>query len=154
MSPITLRRWHAYIGSFIAPSVLFFTLTGAVQLFSLHEAHGSYHPPIVLERLSSLHKDQVLNKHEAGEKHEKAEEAEDSRPAAGADAGPVSHESHEEEAARPATFALKVFFLVVATGLTVSTCFGIWMSLQTTRKGLPLTLLAGGTLLPIILLLI
>jgi hypothetical protein len=147
VSPITLRRWHSYIGSFVAPSVLFFTLTGAAQLFSLHEAHGSYHPPVLLERLSSLHKDQVLNKHKKGEK--------------GEDAGPASegensapHESHEEESVPAATFALKIFFLAVAASLTVSTCFGVWMSLQTPRKGLPLALLAAGTLLPIILLVI
>ena len=149
MSPITLRRWHNYIGSFVAPSVLFFTLTGAVQLFSLHEAHGRYHPPVLLERLSSLHKDQVLNKHEEGEK------GEDAGPAAGA-AGDNSgaHESHEEKSVAAATFALKIFFLVVALGLTLSTCFGVWMSLQTPRKGLPLALLLTGTLLPIILLVI
>jgi uncharacterized iron-regulated membrane protein len=41
----SVRRWHSYIGLFIAPSVLFFSLTGAVQLFSLHEAHGKYQPP-------------------------------------------------------------------------------------------------------------
>jgi hypothetical protein len=39
-----IRRWHSYIGLFIAPSVLFFSLTGAVQLFSLHEAHDKYQP--------------------------------------------------------------------------------------------------------------
>lgn len=56
----TIRRWHGYIGLFIGPSVLFFALTGAVQLFSLHEAHGSYQPPAIIEKLSSVHKDQVF----------------------------------------------------------------------------------------------
>jgi hypothetical protein len=149
VSPITLRRWHSYIGSFVAPSVLFFTLTGAVQLFSLHEAHGSYHPAVLLERLSSLHKDQVLNKHEKGEK------AKDAGPAPGAEGdNSAPHESHEEESVPAATFALKIFFLAVAASLTVSTCFGVWMSLQTPRRGVPLALLAAGTLLPIILLVI
>ena len=147
MSPITLRRWHSYIGSFVAPSVLFFTLTGALQLFSLHEDHGSYHAPVLLERLSSVHKDQVLNKHEEGEKHD------DARAAPASDGG-ASHEPREEESVSAATFALKIFFLIVALGLTVSTCFGVWMSLQTSRKRLPLALLAAGTLLPIILLVI
>lgn len=149
MSPITLRRWHSYIGSLVAPSVLFFTLTGAVQLFSLHEAHGRYDPPVLLERLSSLHKDQVLNKHKEGKK------GKDAGPAAGAESdNSAPHELHEEESVPAATFALKIFFLIVAASLTVSTCFGIWMSLQTPRKGLPLALLAAGTLLPIILLVI
>jgi hypothetical protein len=149
VNPITLRRWHGYIGSFVAPSVLFFTLTGAVQLFSLHEAHGNYHPPVLLERLSSVHKDQVLNK------HKKVEKSEAARPPAGSDGDTsASHESDEEESAPAATFALKIFFLLVALGLTLSTCFGVWMSLQTPRKGLPLALLLTGTLLPIILIMI
>jgi len=58
MNAITIRRWHSYIGLFIAPSVLFFSLTGAVQLFSLHEAHGNYQPFAIVEKLSSVHKDQ------------------------------------------------------------------------------------------------
>lgn len=147
MSPITLRRWHSYIGSFVAPSVLFFTLTGAIQLFSLHEDHGTYHAPVLLERLSSLHKDQVLNKHKGNEKHD------DAAPPAGSD-NSAPHESEEQKPVPAATFALKIFFLVVALGLTLSTCFGVWMSLQTPRKGLPLALLLTGTLLPIILLVI
>jgi hypothetical protein len=118
----------------------------------LHEAHGSYHPPILLERLSSVHKDQVLNKHEEGEKVEKAKDAVSAAAAEGNESAP--QESHEEDAESAATFSLKLFFLVVATGLTLSTCFGIWMSLQTPRKGLPLALLAAGTLLPVILLMI
>jgi hypothetical protein len=147
VSPVTLRRWHTYIGSFVAPSVLFFSLTGALQLFSLHEDHGTYHAPVLLERLSSLHKDQVLNKHEGGEKHD------DAQAAPASDSG-ASHEPQEDESPSAATFALKIFFLIVALGLTVSTCFGVWMSLKTSRKGLPLALLAAGTLLPIILLVI
>jgi hypothetical protein len=149
VSPITLRRWHSYIGAFVAPSVLFFTLTGALQLFSLHEDHGSYHAPVLLERLSSLHKDQVLDKH----KHEESAKGEDAGGSSGSHSDhEASREPHEEKSVAAATLALKFFFLAIALGLTLSTCFGVWMSLQTPRKGLPLALLLTGTLLPIILL--
>ena len=30
------RQWHLYLGTFFAPSILFFALTGALQLFGLH----------------------------------------------------------------------------------------------------------------------
>ena len=131
MSPLTLRRWHGYVGSFVAPTVLFFTLTGAVQLFNWHEAHGDYRPSFLLEDLSSVHKDQVLKR-----------DADDS-PA------------HEAEAVPPATFALKVFFFLIAIGVTLSTCVGAWMSItQTPRKGVAIALLVAGTLLPVILLLL
>src|ERR1700733_10596500 len=57
---MTVRQWHTYIGAFIAPSVLFFAFTGSLQLFSLHEAHGAYTSPAIVEALSRVHKDQVL----------------------------------------------------------------------------------------------
>ena len=46
-----VRQLHMLLGMFIAPSVLYFALTGAVQLFSLHEAHGTYRPPALIEAL-------------------------------------------------------------------------------------------------------
>ena len=52
MSTLLLRQWHGYLGAFIAPSVIFFALTGALQLFNLHEAHGDYRPAPIVERLS------------------------------------------------------------------------------------------------------
>jgi len=64
----SIRIWHMYIGILIAPSVLFFALTGALQIFSLHEAHGSYEPPALLEKLSRLHKDQVFAQKEHEQK--------------------------------------------------------------------------------------
>src|ERR1700734_2918035 len=115
MNMATLRRWHSYVGLFIAPSVLFFALTGATQIFNLHEAHGRYVPPALLEKLSSVHKDQVF----AFGDHHTAEPPAGARP-----------DEHEDED-RPAlsTVLLKWFFLVVALGLTGSTAVGIWMGL-------------------------
>jgi hypothetical protein len=132
MSPATLRTWHSYIGLFIAPSVLFFSLTGAVQLFSLHEAHGSYQPPALVEKLSSVHKDQVFA---FGDHH---------TPAPQADAG------NDEDRTPPSTLMLKWFFLLVALCLVVSTAFGIWMGLtQIRQKRLSWVLLIAGTLIPV-----
>ena len=145
MSALTLRRWHGYIGLFAAPSVLFFALTGAVQLFSWHEAHGNYHPAVLLERLSSLHKDQVLKRHEDADKREGATAPE------GSDAEAAAAQE-EEESVPPATFALKVFFFLIAIGVAFSTCFGVWMGVtQTSRKGIAVALLTSGILLPILL---
>ena len=53
-----IRNIHSYVGLFIAPSVLFFTITGGLQLFKLHEAHGDYTPAPLVEKLGMLHKDQ------------------------------------------------------------------------------------------------
>jgi len=141
-----LRQWHAYIGLFIAPSVLFFALTGAMQIFNLHEAHGTYHPPVLLEKLSAVHKDQVFKEPPA-----KDDEPQSAAHAAGA---PDEHPPEgEDEKLGASTLALKWFFLAVALGLFVSTLIGIWMgSTQIRRKSIAWTLMIAGTLIPIALL--
>jgi hypothetical protein len=145
----TLRQWHAYVGMFIAPSVLFFSVTGAIQIFNLHEAHGSYHPAVLLEKLSAVHKDQVFEK-------PREHDAPDHDPpnAAAGSAGDLPGED-EDEKQSVSTYALKSFFAVVALGLIASTLMGIWMgTTQTRRKGLVWTLLVVGALVPVVLLII
>jgi hypothetical protein len=130
----TIRQWHFYIGLFIAPSVLFFALTGAVQLFGLHEAHGDYRPFALIEKLSSVHKDQVfeLGHHEAA-----------AQPGAKDD---------DDKTGLP-TLLLKGFFLLVALCLTLSTSLGLWMGLtQTRRKRTAWLLVIAGGLIPLALL--
>jgi len=133
----SIRTWHTYLGILIAPSVLFFALTGALQIFSLHEAHGSYHPLPVIEKLSSVHKDQVFK---LGEHHDAPAE-----PAAGAPP------EHEDEPAF-GTVVLKWFFLAVALGLTVSTLLGLWMGLTHIRhRRTGWWLLAVGVSFPVLM---
>lgn len=136
-----IRQWHSYIGAFIAPSVLFFALTGSLQLFSLHEAHGAYVPAPVIEKLGMLHKDQVFA-------------AKPKRPPA-ASAGPAKAkpaEAKPEKKTKPTTLALKWLFLAVAAGLAVSTCLGLWMGLlHNRRKGVILALLIAGAVIPTVL---
>ena len=146
-----IRKWHSYIGLFIAPSVLFFALTGAVQLFSLHEAHGNYHPAVLVEKLSSVHKDQVfaLGDHHdhAAAKNDAAKPDADSAPRAGAE--------DDGDKTELSTWALKIFFLLVAVCLTVSTSLGVWMGLTQIRsKPLAWWLIIAGALIPLGLLLL
>lgn len=143
---VSIRRWHSYIGLFVAPSVLFFALTGAAQLFSLHEAHGSYRPIPLVEKLSSVHKDQVFA---LGDHHPPP----DAAPQAGAEPPPGPGD-HDDQPSVP-TFLLKGFFLVVAIALVISTGFGLWMGLaRTQRKAVGWLLVVTGTLIPVVLLLV
>jgi hypothetical protein len=149
MISVTVRRWHSYIGLFVGPSVLFFALTGAAQIFNLHEAHGSYQPPVIVEKLSSVHKDQVFA---FGDHHVSPDAQKDSAkpssipPPAGAD---------DDDHTAMATLLLKWFFLVVAVCLIISTAFGIWMGLTQIRsKRLAWLLLLAGTFIPVALLLL
>jgi hypothetical protein len=142
MTMVGVRRWHAYIGLFIGPSVLFFALTGALQLFSLHEAHGTYQPPAIIEKLSSVHKDQVFA---FGDHHE-------AHPAQ--DAAPPAATTDDDDKTAISTYLLKGFFLLVALGLALSTGFGLWMGLTQARLGsIGWLLVICGGLIPVCLLL-
>lgn len=140
-----VRQFHTYLGAFIAPSILFFALTGSVQLFNLHEAHGSYRPPVLIEKLSAVHKDQRFT----------AKPMADDAPTARADA------DHDDDAAPtskgpPArALVLKWLFLAVAISLIVSTCLGIWMAVTCSlRKGVVWALLILGAVLPVLILVV
>ena len=118
---LSLRVWHTYIGIFIAPSVLFFALTGALQLFNLHEAHEGYQPAALVEKLSSVHKDQVF-----------ALKEQDEHPDAAAQP-PTAPEEHEAEP-KLGTLVLKWFFLAVALALSASTLLGLWIGLSLSHR--------------------
>jgi hypothetical protein len=147
---VNIRQLHAYIGLFIAPSVLFFALTGALQIFSLHEAHGTYTPPALIEKLSSVHKDQVFRaKADQGPPDAKAPTTAH-KPKASA---PKADQEHK--GASLGTTLLKWFFLVVALSLVTSTCLGAWIGLTHVKhKRFAWMLLLAGAALPVVLLLI
>jgi hypothetical protein len=148
MMSVALRRWHSYIGLLIAPSVLFFALTGALQIFNLHEAHTGYRPAPLIEKLSAVHKDQVF---EQPAKHHD----DNAPPSPGTPAGDEPAQRQEEDKTSGATFALKWYFLFVALALSASTLIGIWMGItQIGRTAIAWALLAAGALLPIGLLLL
>ena len=148
MNAMTIRKWHSYIGLFIAPSVLFFSLTGALQVFSLHESHGDYVPLPLVEKLASVHKDQEFK---MGHHHAPAA----AKPgAAASDAPKPKPKADDDDKTPPAQLALKAFFLTVAVSLALSTTFGLWMALKyTRRKGLAWALLVAGAVIPVGLLL-
>lgn len=121
--------------------MLFFALTGMLQLFTLHEPHGDYRPIPVVEKLGMLHKDQVFEL-----------KRKPPRPAEPAGA-PVKRAP--EPGPKPAVLALKVFFLAVAVGLALSTLLGLWMALtQSRRKTTVVAVLVLGALAPLALVLL
>jgi hypothetical protein len=134
----SIRIWHTYLGMILAPSIIFFALTGLLQIFSLHEAHDGYKPPALIEKLSAVHKDQVFEA--------KEHEAEPAEPEP-ADAKPPA-----PQRSMLGTYVLKWFFVLVALGLAVSTVLGVWMGLKgTVRRRTNLWLLGLGIVLPVVL---
>jgi len=145
----SLRQYHHYIGVFFAPMILFFAFTGALQTFSLHEAKGydGGTPPSWIVWLASVHKDQ-------GPPHKKAAAA----PAKAA-AAPAVHDDHDDHATddhhdgapaakRPSPLPLKIFILLMAIGLSLSSLLGITIALtnRATRRVSVMMLLAGAVL--------
>jgi len=147
-----VRQYHSYLGAFIAPSVLFFAVTGALQLFSLHEAHGDYRPPALIEKLSAVHKDQrfAIKARRHAPPAEAAHRGEDGQ----ADA---DHEhDHAASSSKRATargLVLKWLFLAISISLIISTCLGVWMAITSSRRKVVVwALLILGAALPVLIL--
>ena len=148
------RQLHLHLGVFFAPSIIFFALTGALQLFGLHEGHPgeAYQPPAWVQKLGSIHKNQTGSERRgpppgfAGEQRRPPESDEARRPSQ-AEGG-----RNEKHAPSKLTLALKWFFLATAVGLVFSTLLGIYMGFKYNRsRVLVWGLLLLGTAIPVAL---
>lgn len=140
MKPTTLRalrRIHLYLGMVFAPAILFFTATGLLQTFDLHEAEND--PPAWLRVAAMLHKKQDFPKPRPARAKPRAAPPSAAAPAAGTP--------------RLAPWPLKAFVGLMALGLIGSTLLGIAIALASRahRRG-ALIGLGLGTLLPLVLL--
>lgn len=152
------RYTHLYLGVFIAPALLFFAFTGAMQTFSLHETTrgSSYKPPAWIATLAQIHKKQTMTvpvrklpppsaqaaapKADKMDRPDKTDKADKSLPSAAL--------------AKPHNpLPLKLFFLLVSVGLFISTVSGLYMSYRYSRNRKLITaLLIAGVIIPIALL--
>jgi hypothetical protein len=143
-----VRLTHMYLGVFLAPSILFFAFTGALQSFSLHESHSAnYTPPNWLVHMSQMHKNQTLHipvRKPAPPKPASATPAPAPKPVA-APTTPAARDIHSPT-------PMKFFFVFVALGLIVSTCLGLYMSYKFNRNKVAVTAtLAAGIAIPALL---
>ncbi len=142
---MNIRFLHGYIGMLIAPAVLFFSLTGILQIYSLHEARPGYSPPSLIEKLGRVHKDQVFA---PGEHHAPPPGA----PGPKADGHSAGQAPDDDDATPVSVTLLKLYFAAVAAGLIASTLFGVWMGVRPgPRRRIHLILLGIGTSIPIAL---
>jgi hypothetical protein len=149
LTPRTLRDLHLYLAVFFAPSILFFALTGALQLFGLHESKDAgYQPPPVIEKLGQVH---IHQRYMLKPSRPRPPEA---KPAEGAVAAPAAKPAPAKvEEKAPSTLAIQIFFLGTALGLTLASALGLWIGLTQGRLRKVSAVLAGlGSVLPIILL--
>jgi hypothetical protein len=145
------RILHLYFGVFIAPALLFFALTGALQTFGLHETnrdHPNYTPAHWIVVLGQIHKKQtpIVPVKRAPEASKPVAKSPAPTPA------PVASPPPAPAAHNP--LPLRIFFLIVCIGLVTSTFTGLYMSYNYVRnKRLVSLTLAAGVVLPLVLLL-
>jgi hypothetical protein len=146
-----IRQLHLYLGLFLAPTVIFFAFSGALQIFRLQESHpgSTYEPPAWMVKLAGVHKDQRIASPPAP------------RPAAPQGEAPTPQPRPPQPAAgdkppqaKPSTI-LKWFFLFASIGIITTTVLGCIMAFKYNRdRRVNWGLLASGFFLPIVLLLL
>jgi hypothetical protein len=165
-----MRLVHLCLGMFFTPTIIFFSITGAFQIFGLHESQpqDAFQTPEWLAALAEIHKNQAfklpqnpekesihetaeLNQmNEAGPRKEsKKESKNESQNESQKAQGPRTNERPKKHTSIP----LKWLFLLLAIGLTVTSLVGIYMAFAYKRdRKLVLGLLTAGIILPITLL--
>jgi hypothetical protein len=166
------RISHLYLGIFVAPALLFFAFTGAMQTFSLHEKPlaSTGKPPHWIAVLARLHKDQMTyipprhggargfgGDHSLVQAHNAVPQPASAVPhvaAAGtkipADAGPPAGRPK-----MPNALPMKLFFLLVTLALGCSVVSGLLMAFQYKgNKPARLAVLCAGVAVPLVLLLL
>ena len=142
ISPPALRALHRYCGAIFAPTLLFFALSGMLQVFDLHKprAWGGDDPPAAIRTLASLHKDQRL-----------ADEGRPEAPKREGAAG-AARKSRHDRPARIGETLLKLYVAAASALLAVSTVAGLviaWRDLR--RRAWLAGLVVAGALVPLAL---
>ncbi len=152
------RLIHLYTGVFIAPALLFFAFTGALQSFSLHETTrgSSYKPPAWAVMLAQIHKKQtpVVPIRKPPPPDKQADKGTPEKSSTTSQATPVEAPKAIGETASKShnPLPLKCFFLLVSVGLFVSTLSGLYMSYKYIRNRRLITvILLGGIIFPVLL---
>jgi hypothetical protein len=152
-----IRLTHHYSGVFLAPAILFFAITGGLQMFGLHETSrgSSYVPPAFLVHLSQLHKKGTL--FVPPRRPQPAAKPDSPKADASKPDGPKTDQPKQQPFTPPQNphnpLPIKIFFAITSIGLVVSTLSGLVMAWKyTRRKSLVAGTFLAGILIPILLL--
>jgi hypothetical protein len=145
---------HYYIGVIFAPTILFFAITGSLQMFGLHETSrgSSYVPPAILVHLSQLYKKGTLylpTRKGAPSAPAKADGMKADAPKPDAPKSPAPTPASPA----PNPLPMKIFFAATALALVIPTWTGLFMSwCYARRKAVVVGVLLAGIAYPILLL--
>jgi hypothetical protein len=136
-----IRQLHVWISVFVAPSLLFFALTGALQTFRIPDEKTA---PVLIQKLARVHKDDVFAMKPARPKKPES---------AGHDKAKAEKPPEAKPAPKPSTEVLKWFFATVSVAIALTTLLGLWMALAYSRQKLVVwVLLAAGAAAPVLIL--
>jgi len=136
-----LRRWHHYVGVFLAPSILFFAFTGFIQVVGWQDQRNPP-PPGWVSWMAGIHKHQEAPKPR--------------QPVAAKPSGaPVAKRDDDHDHEAEPFVPLKLFALLTAIGLLVTTLIGLAVALGTraTRRTASIVL-AAGVVIPALLMVV
>lgn len=151
LTPRLQRDLHLLVAIFFAPSILFFSITGALQAFSLHESGDGYTPAPVVEKLGQVH---IHQRYQMKPKRPAAAPSPAVKPEAALPAKPVAVAT-KPQAKKGSTLPAKIFFCATAIGLALASLLGLWIGLTQGRLRRPALILAIlGTAIPILLILL
>ena len=162
---LLLRKLHLYLGTLFAPAIIFFAVSGMLQVLGVHESEDAEaaQPPRWIVTLASIHKDQRLSRpkpqnvpgaieqmradHANESEHDHADGHDHDHDH---DHANGSDDKGAPEAAAWSQKLLKAFVLLMALGLIASAVMGIIIALnnQRTRRTAIVMMLAG-MLLPL-----
>ena len=135
----SIRRLHAWLGVLFAPTIIFFALSGALQLFGLHEIERGETPGLVA-KMGMVHTHQTTQMPQR-------------KPQAQAAPAPHVEEARSAAQPRPTTMPIKIFFALMAISLIASSGLGLWIAFTSKRdRTLHVALLVAGVVLPVLLL--
>lgn len=141
----SIRRVHAALGVLFAPSIILFALSGLFQLNGCHEGES---PNSLIARMAQVHIHQTPSLPQR--RPPRAEPAPKPEGAA-ASAAPMPKREGGGESFR----SIKAFFILMSLALIASSILGVWVAFASKRdQKLHIGLLAAGTVLPIVLLLV
>ena len=132
-----IRQVHVWISVFVAPSLIFFAATGALQTFRIPDRPTS---PVLIQKLARLHKDDVFA-------------VKPPRPKRPEGLARGKAETRAKPQPKASTEVMKWFFTAVSIGIVFSSLFGLWMALAHTRQKLVVwALLIAGVAAPVLIL--
>ncbi|MFA5968853.1 MAG: PepSY domain-containing protein [Sphingomonas sp.] len=144
-----LRQYHNWLGLFFAPAIIFFALSGTMQMLGFQDRAPGYQPPGWISLIANVHKHGMVQR--PGKPRAAPSPAPKATPAPEKKPAETGHDDHEEAGLG----LFKLFATILGLLLATASVLGIFIAYasKAARRTTTMLLLAG-TLVPVVLLMI